>query len=308
MQNRMFDVVLGNPPYNGEKRGSGKAGGGNAIWQKFVERAYSILIENGKLLFIHPSAWREGYRKKLAKAQNILFSNQIDYLKLGFKWPGDAVVFVDYYVLTKTNATKKTKIKSYDYEGELQVYGEIRNILTGQNPIINDIFEKIFTVEDNGIFTRKSFGGLIKLNKSFEKGNYAFANGSKLAKRQWIFKDYPHIHQFNLKVIMVDNHDFRPYIDNGEIGIGDHVHYILLNNIEECEFFVSVINSKICKWLQSVTLHNWNRDKNTWQSWNNAEILRKIEVLSLGYKTDQELYKHFNLTQEEIDYIEERVN
>jgi len=60
--------------------------------------------------------------------------------------------------------------------------------------------------------------------------------------------------------------------------------------------------------LQSVTLHNWNRDKNTWQSWNNAEILRKIEVLSLGYKTDQELYKHFNLTQEEIDYIEERVN
>ena len=300
-----FDVVVGNPPYNGEKRGSGKAGGGNAIWQKFVESAYSSLIENGRLLLIHPSTWREGYRKKLAKAQKILFNNQIDYLKLGFKWPGDAVVFVDYYLLTKTAATKKTKIKSYDYEGELQIYGEIRNILNGQNPIINDIFKKLFTIEDNGIFTRKSFGGLTKLNQSCEKGNYAFVNGAKLAKRQWTYKDYPHVHQFDLKVIMVDNHDFRPYIDNGELGIGDHVHYILLNNIKECEFFVSIVNSKICKWLQSITLQNWNHDKNTWQSWNNAEILRKIEVLSLGYKTDQELYQHFNLSAEEIDYIEE---
>jgi len=38
-----FDVVVGNPPYQGKQIGGGCTSG-NAIWEKFVELSFMLLI------------------------------------------------------------------------------------------------------------------------------------------------------------------------------------------------------------------------------------------------------------------------
>jgi len=70
-----FDVVIGNPPYQGR---SGNKGAGNTLWDKFVEVGNGLVSDGGSMAFIHPSLWR----KPGHSLRKIIMSNQIDYLEI----------------------------------------------------------------------------------------------------------------------------------------------------------------------------------------------------------------------------------
>lgn len=53
----MFDVVMGNPPYNPPKTKTGSSG--NSLWQQFVIKSFYLVKEIGFLLFIQPSGWKK---------------------------------------------------------------------------------------------------------------------------------------------------------------------------------------------------------------------------------------------------------
>jgi hypothetical protein len=55
--NFMFDVVMGNPPYNPPKTETGSSG--NSIWPQFVIKSFYLVKEKGFLLFIHPPGWKK---------------------------------------------------------------------------------------------------------------------------------------------------------------------------------------------------------------------------------------------------------
>jgi hypothetical protein len=52
-----FDIVMGNPPYNPPKTGTGSSG--NVIWPNFVVKSNSMLKNGGYLLFVHPPGWKK---------------------------------------------------------------------------------------------------------------------------------------------------------------------------------------------------------------------------------------------------------
>jgi len=52
-----FDVIMGNPPYNPPKTGTGSSG--NVIWPNFVVKSNSMLKDKGYLLFVHPPGWKK---------------------------------------------------------------------------------------------------------------------------------------------------------------------------------------------------------------------------------------------------------
>jgi hypothetical protein len=52
-----FDVIMGNPPFNPPKTESGSSG--NAIWQNFVMKSFTMLNTNGFLCFVHPPGWKK---------------------------------------------------------------------------------------------------------------------------------------------------------------------------------------------------------------------------------------------------------
>jgi len=298
-----FDVIVGNPPYHGEKRGGGD-GSGNAIWQKFVELSFKLTKDNGHIAMIHPIHWRTDInRKKIKNAQDLLFNHQIIYLKtFQTPFPGIATV-VDWYILKKIDKYKKTIISAENttYEKYLE-----KQFITNQGGnIVDDILNKVFS-KNNGLYKRKAFGGLTIFDKNAPLGNYKFIHGMK-SITQNIFKyyNYPHIHQYMKKVIIPDLGLIGHY-DDGKLGIGDHVHYVLVNNENEANFLLFILQSNVMIFLQRIfSTDIWVG--NLPKRWNNPYPISMIKIDDKELKTNIDVYRHFNLTQEEIDYIESQI-
>jgi type I restriction-modification system DNA methylase subunit len=109
-----FDVVLGNPPYH-KKVGPKKT---EPIWIKFVEKSFDICKEDGYVIMIHPSGWRnvDGNFKRI---QKLILSNSVKYLEMHNEKDGqkafNATTSFDWYVVkNKKNENLETEIKGWD--------------------------------------------------------------------------------------------------------------------------------------------------------------------------------------------------
>ena len=152
---------------------------------------------------------------------------------------------------------------------------------------------------------RMSFGGLTKLDQNMPTGEYTFAHGGKFFSEGKIKTfNYPHVDQFKKKVIMSAVGKFRPMYDEST-GIGDHVHYILVNSKKQADFLISIINSRLGMFLQKThCTSDWKGDyafSNVWYPFS------RILLDDVNLKSDKDVYSYFNLTEEQIKYIESEV-
>jgi len=300
-----FDVVCGNPPYQGKKLGGG-AGSGNAIWHKFVVNAFNALKENGYLCLIHPIDWRTNLsQKKIESARKILMTNQIEYLKLASApFPGIGA-YVDWYILKKREKKENTLIDFLDCQKNVFLDNKLFPLYSYNSDTVNSIKSKVLMDATNNLNMRKPFHGLTILDRSKPKGKYKFAHGTGYTKNEWKYYDYPHIHQYHKKVIMSSVRIPRAIYDDGNIGIGDHVHYILVNNKEEGEFLTSVINSKLGIFLQKIFVTTfWDGESS---HWNNPYPISKLKIDNRKFESDIEIYDYFGLSKEEREYIDKEL-
>ena len=150
----MFDIIIGNPPWNDKKKGTqGGSRAKNSLWDKFIKKSLRILNENGYLGFINPSQWRglgPGYRKIM----DIIKIKQLIYLHI-FGEKQSKIIFgvgsrFDLFILKNTQNTKSTEIidelgnKNYIQLSEWDFlpnygFGNIKKIITEENGI-NVIF------------------------------------------------------------------------------------------------------------------------------------------------------------------------
>ena len=137
-----FDVIMGNPPYQQLKPNHKRS---QAIWTKFVENCINnCLEENGYLVLVHPSGWRN-IHGNYKKVFHLIQDRDLQHLTMRtFKdgartFKGSGTNY-DYYCLknslTKTNKTKINDIDRYDIELNLNNYDFIPS---GKF----DIFEKL---------------------------------------------------------------------------------------------------------------------------------------------------------------------
>ena len=110
-----FDVIVMNPPYQKLKEGNKKS---QPLWHLFVEKTLNMLVENGYLVAVHPSGWRnvDGAFKN---TQNLLKERQMQYLninnyKKGFETFGAKTDFDYYCVRNILNTKSLTKIVDID--------------------------------------------------------------------------------------------------------------------------------------------------------------------------------------------------
>jgi hypothetical protein len=112
-----FDVIIGNPPFNDSQEYTDKKGGGDSLWPKFVIRSLELLVNNGFLVYVHPSGWRKPESSN-SKTQGLFkimaHDNHIKYLEIhdsndGLKTFGAGTRY-DWYVLQKHKTNNKTEI------------------------------------------------------------------------------------------------------------------------------------------------------------------------------------------------------
>jgi hypothetical protein len=110
-----FDVIVMNPPYNSS---TSQGGSSHTLWNKFVVKIISQLVEGGYLVAVHPSGWRDpetafGDVQKLLKERQLQYLNINNYKK-GFETFG-AYTDYDYYCVRNIlNSKSLTKIVDID--------------------------------------------------------------------------------------------------------------------------------------------------------------------------------------------------
>jgi hypothetical protein len=251
-----FDAVIGNPPYQ-VKVGPKKT---KPIWNLFTKKYLDNLIENGYLLFVHPSGWRspdgvfrDVYDKILSK--NLIYLNMNDFKK-GREVFGGVGTNFDYYLLQNNNNKQPVEIvdiydKNYTIDlskwsfipgGGFELYEKVLS-LNGE--------EKVEVLHDYSSYeTRKKW---ISKNKS-EEYKYPCCYTITIRDGMKCFYSSEKKGHFDIpKVIWSNGLGTYPVIDeNGEYGLTQFSYAIVddketLNNIK-----LALENTKFIKLMEYV--------------------------------------------------------
>lgn len=136
--NMKFDVVVGNPPYQGKNKQ-------DKLWIKFLLKSIDLINENGYLFMITPNSWtKRPESKSFGRITNLFKQKQLVYVKINvsnfFDGIGEKIGYqliknVDKYDQTMIELSDNN-IMSVDYVGQ-------KIVSDNSEELIFSIFDKV---------------------------------------------------------------------------------------------------------------------------------------------------------------------
>jgi site-specific DNA-methyltransferase (adenine-specific) len=286
-----FDIVIGNPPF----QDSDNINKSHPLWIKFISLSFELLLkEKGKLLFVTPDSWRT----KNSKALQYFSNRKVEYINLDVnknKYFNVGSTF-SYYCISneESNENYLTKIVNNHKEFNYSLY----NISFFPKIESKSFIDKLISSEK---FDMCSIGLPFRSN-SFDnvsnKKDRKFKHEMYHTNKERLYSVKPHPNQYDKKVILNKTGTWNPFYTE-DLGFSHINLAILVKSKKQGSILESYLNSKLIKaYIQAMNVFG-ARDKFTILN------IPKIDISKSW--TDQELYIHFNLNQDEIDYIESTV-
>jgi len=284
-----FDVVVGNPPYqevydNGKTKGGGK-GGANNLWSKFFLKSKEI---SDNIILIHPPSFLSPNHKVLEKMYE---DGGLKMLKIFDKSPFEGV---------STQACYYHWLKGYD--DLCNIGGYYIDLTTdilpnSSNPLDFSICNKFFNSNNILNFIRNCQIHT-QSKKMYISDSLTEINKNKLYVGSKIKYTSLSMEEQNLNKVIVSRSGYlNPILDNNSCVSESNYYYVVDNNLEGNNL-VNIIKSK---------LYDYCLKKTKFSGFFHGEVLKNIPKVDLTISwTDEELYKYFNLTQEEINLIEKQ--
>jgi len=261
-----FDIVMGNPPYN------------QMIDMDFVKKSYKI---SDKILFVHPSTWLLDEKNKQKKfiSTKELIANDLESIVL---FNGNKLFNIQLFVpcvITYINKNKtNNKINCLDKTTNTSItYENINNINKYSN---NDVYpilkNKIlsFCFNDNLLKHKGIVAGTYYVNTAQIRGHVNLKSETNM-----VLDDF---YTIVTKDTQVTNEKSK------------HM-FFSFSTLNEANNFLSYLKTKFCMFSLSIYKNNSQLDRGE---------LASIPYLDFTQEwTDEKLYKEFNLTEEEINFI-----
>ena len=266
-----FDLILGNPPYQINIR--------NKIWMAFAEKSIKLLKPNGLVLFITPNAWKKnlGDYKRI---YNLISQNLITMNDCNDSFPGIGED-IGYWIYSNDPSIPKMKVE-FD------------------ESIIERIFEKVKKTGD--FWHYRDFTSTTYDFSRIQTPVYSYPVYQTAS--QLVYVKPSEIKYFGWKVLINNSGYFPKSPDDTKyclvsdsIGAGGGSFGIKVNSKQEGYNILSWVTSKLYR-----TIVNGKKTSGFNQIFVSLSYLGADKIW-----TDQELYTHFGLTDEEIQYIEEQV-
>jgi site-specific DNA-methyltransferase (adenine-specific) len=302
-----FDVVLGNPPYNDGKKGLGK------LWPKFILEGFKLIKPNGFLLMVTPDSWIitpkstsfKPVTNLFSSHQLILFSDEADkYFNVGES--------IGYFLLQNIPPTTKTKfIFTKSSIIKETVYTAHKISKSSNETLIHSIQNKVTSIPKDQTFAKCSLK-----NKDYKQiiSKTEFLNRGIISETKNEIYSIPVMFSTS-KTFFGKKEDINPkwrlmlnfsgyYYKKGKEdkympilkGVGNmgHIFSLAFDTRSEAENARSVFSSKLYQfYIKTENPGGFNPG------------ITRLPILDFKKSwTDQEIYNHFNLTQEEIDLIE----
>jgi hypothetical protein len=330
----IFDIIMGNPPYNPPKGESGKSSG-NSIWQNFVMKSFYMLSEKGYLVFVHPPGWKKptldiyreylllqtnDYTKQIRQGQvwqvlknygafNYIYSNDqkskhVEYINY---FPA-----VDYYVYQKNGDKSYCNTKSifngkiyestnvklnYDLDYlPMLITNETQNIL---NNIVNKNDNKLNIKADRKLAFGKN---LFDNNKLEYKYLYSTKKGGIPI---YAYSDTKLDNVDKNKIIFnlfggIDGY-YIEYISSGRnLGSAHQSGFMIVDNKNIGENIVKTFSSNILKFIFLITQYSSGM-----RTQNESIVANSISIPPTDFKGD--LYEFYDIHGYQ-KYIEDLLN
>jgi len=279
IKNMEFDAILTNPPYK------------NGLHMEFFNRCVDLLKDGGHLICLHPATSFIN-RKPTRDNESDKIANKIvsEYRTRLTLIDGNKLFNAVFKVPLSITHLNKVKDKRIDVvyshidnsNKEVNIYDSLDNIFIHGNDIVLKIRDKIFSKMDKSLEdynTRKGYR-----SKWYLQLNNLAGSSPKNAK---ISPD------FYCMISKVNETNFNDLLSN-EFGIGGN--NIGFSNKQSAKNGFEYIKTKFARFCVSLFKINVN--------------LHRGELLAVPYMdfsqewTDEKLYKHFGLNQDEVDFIE----
>lgn len=297
-ENMKFDVIVMNSPYNP-----------NSLWKKFTLKAIDTLKDDGQMVSIHPSGWRESStHKKLCEhlKEHISELHICDYEN--FK-DDNVRIKTDWYLYNKLGE-KNTNCFYPNGDNEIVDLTSLNMIFRiSPSSIPSKIISKIFTKKDNGMIAEKGFNELYDEKVYVETGLYRQCGGKGRGRGngwttgKFVYTNKPSKNQFENKVVAAYTHKPRAQFFSTEEQTG-----VILGNywITDNKSLPILLNSKLFWKLYTSII---SPDKGQYGSHEipaniPAWFYKSLNFDNLNVQNEEELYTHYGLSDDEISWIE----
>jgi hypothetical protein len=300
-----FDAVIGNPPYQ-EFRSSGD----NKLYLHFTKYAFKILNESGILIFITPSnimdyllcvSKNRNFVKELKNIVYVGWNTPRRYFKIGSTFT--------YFVIYNTSYKGKTRIEYLDANKMLTIDYCLKIGISLPKRLTQtdlSILSKITSTTD--LFEFKNFcfnGKKQRIRKEHFEKNIVSKTQTKQHKYIIIdtrSKTHPNGKYFyydkldddieSNKIIFSNKGYLMPYYDDKhDKTYSDNFTYIKVKN----KSLMTLFESKIIKYLC------FQYSKN---GFDKIQSIRFLKSFKNEIQNIHDIYKIYNLTQKEIEWIE----
>lgn len=300
-----FDCIVGNPPYQDSANESSYTN----LWSKIFKVGFNLLSETGFIAMVTPKTWatpkQESRESQTSEVQSLIANHaiylNIDECKKHFPNVGSSFT---YSVLTKAVVSG----------GELPIMTTSGIVKISNFKAIANKLPKNISAESIDIFIKvlsmpmfKKEKGTIPSGNMIHDRDRTSGNSKKFPYRvqysagtvKW--SDTKNKYQNNKKILFPNqtSHNF-PIYDDGESAPANRGAVFLVNTKKEGNNFVSFTKSKLMQFIIS--------EQRFHHGMLNTNVVSNIPKIDLTRSwTDAEIYEHFGLTQEEIDYVEANV-
>lgn len=296
-----FDAVVGNPPYQS------KNNKGNKLWIKFLNKSFEI---SKNICYVVPQSLLTSeskqivdIRKKLSNKNNVFNLTKKDIFNVGEK--------VVYFSSIESDDKESTIVLSDGVEKKVKDIINRQPVDIGDN-IKLSIFKKIesYPFKNEYVYDFNRNSNQTTPNRLIKKGivsdtqNELFKylvhhSASKILYSKDLVSEYSKNGETTygkLKVVLNYSGGFvgEKYMFLTSNMIGKQMFGIIVQNEEEGRNLINIYSSKLFEWYI-------NSEKS---GGFNSGIYKLPKLDCTKSWTNQDLYHHFNLTKEEISYIE----
>jgi len=331
-KNMKFDVIVGNPPYQ-LNDGGGTGSSAMPIYQKFIQQAKKL--NPRYLTMIIPSRWFSGGRGLDEFRDEMLNDDRIreihDFLNASDCFPGVEIKGGVCFFLWDRDNKGFCKIHTHDGNKNVSIserpllekntetfvrYNEAISILRKVQSFKEDSFASIISANDPFGFDVRENNSYKRVKPDFKKTSFKdgvefYYNGWKkdglgFIKKENIQKNVSWIDEYKILIPKawgvgsMDKDWLNPFIIEPNSCCTET--YLVIGpfgNKKKAESVIEYTQTKFFHFLVSLIKNTQNAMKKVYQFVPNQDFSQSW--------TDEKLYKKYNLSTEEIDFIESMV-
>jgi len=300
-----FDVIIGNPPYQSTDDTGERKSKSTNLWSRFTKKSFDMVKEGGIVAMVTPSSWASNtvdlLQGKIKLFKDIFVKNNpiaINTHTVADHFPGIGSTF-SYFVIEKGDnkgSTVLTDVFGNEIVQDLRGFNNLPKVISTESLSIDRKFSALMTDNETCSGQLQNKDCLYSSEETSEYTWKAYHTPSVADAGETWFTNVKHPNFDKEKIIISISGYFRPVADTGTIGYTDMCLAYILKEGELLSAAESVFGSKLYKFYL---------ENNKWSGFNPKEIIRSFPMLDFTRDwTDAEIYDHFGLTQDEIDYVE----